>query len=76
MQRSKSKHQVELRSLEEERRTALSKQEISRILLEDLQSQLTRDHEGSQKMNHQPKNKQGLDLAPSNILADVQLGLP
>jgi hypothetical protein len=30
---------------------------------------------GSQRLNHQPKSMQGLDLGPHTFVADVQLGL-
>jgi hypothetical protein len=61
--------------LVEESGTGLSELERSRTPQEDLWSQLTWAHWGSQGLKHQPKNMQGLDLDPLHILTDVQLGL-
>lgn len=41
---------------------------------EDLQSQLTWVHGGSQKLNHQSKSMQGPDLGPYTFVMDMQLG--
>ena len=55
----------------------LGELEGSRTPQEDLQSQLTWAHESPQRLNHQPKNMQRLDLGPPHtFIADVQLGLP
>jgi hypothetical protein len=42
---------------------------------QDQPSQLTCTPGGSQRLNHQPKNKQGLDLGSCTYVADMQLGL-
>ena len=52
--------------------------EGSRTAQEDLQSQLTWAHGGSQRLNHESKSMQGLDLGVPHqhiFIADVQLGL-
>ena len=55
----------------EERVIELNKLEGSRTPQEDLQSQLTWTHGGSQRLNHQPKNMRGVDS--HTFLVDVQL---
>lgn len=64
----------EAERLVEESGEGLRELEGSRTPQEDLLSQLTWAHGGSQRLNHQIKTMHGLDLGPYTF-ADVQLGL-
>jgi hypothetical protein len=55
--------------------TGLQVLEVSRTPHEDLKSQLTWAHKGSQRLKHQPKSMQELNLDPYTFVADAQLCL-
>ena len=64
MKKPTAKHEAEFEEIVEELGIELSKQKDSRILQEDLQSQLPWTDVGSQRLNHQPESILGLDLEP------------
>jgi hypothetical protein len=70
-----AEHQVELRGSCGKVGERIDQVRGARTPQEDLQSQLTWARGGSQRLNHQPKNTQGLDLSHHTLIADVQLGL-
>jgi hypothetical protein len=75
MQRPTTKYQAELGESCGRVEDRSDKQEGLRTPQEDLQNQLTQGHGDSQRLSHQPKSMQGLDLDSLYIDVDVQLGL-
>ena len=73
MQRPTAKHQAKLGESCRRVQGRTERPEGSRIPQEDLQSQLTWAHGGSQKLNHQPESIQGLHLGPLTYIAAMKL---
>jgi hypothetical protein len=71
MQRPITKYQAELWESCRRMWNTLRELEGSRTPQEDLESQLTWAHGGSERLNHQPKSMQAL----CTHVADMQLGL-
>lgn len=65
--RTTAKHQVELGKSCGREGQELREPVVSGIPQEDLENQLTWAHGGSQRLNHQPENMQGLGLYPLYI---------